>query len=273
MSSKYSTFLALSQPLSSKIVQTQALPFSKRLNICGLFTLLSSPLVMLKIVFLLSGLLFSAGATHAQQNVVWKPCYGQATLELDSKYYYLPGGDSLRIEVLRFYISGIELLQNETTVYNDPGGIYLIDAADNASCSITLQKTSGLKYNRIRFHLGLDSFTNVSGALGGALDPTRGMYWTWQSGYINFKLEGSSNLCPTRKNEFQFHLGGYLPPNNALQTIVLKTSEQQPLIIGLDIEQFLRVVDLSKQNHIMSPGKEAVLLSATAASAFSIQKP
>lgn len=228
---------------------------------------------MLKIVVLVSGLLLIMGAIHAQQNVVWKPCYGQAALELDSKYYYLPGGDSLRIEVLRFYISGIELLQNETTVYKDPTGIYLIDAADNASCNITLQETSGLKYNRIRFQLGLDSFTNVSGALGGALDPTRGMYWTWQSGYINFKMEGSSNLCPTRKNEFQFHLGGYLPPYRTLQTVSLKTSTLNPLFIGVDIEQFLRALDLSVQNHIMSPGPEAVELSKQAALAFSILRP
>jgi hypothetical protein len=37
-----------------------------------------------------------------------------------------------------------------------------------------------LKYDQIQFQLGIDSLTNVSGAMGGDLDPTKGMYWTWQ---------------------------------------------------------------------------------------------
>jgi hypothetical protein len=44
----------------------------------------------------------------------------------------------------------------------------------------------------IRFLLGVDSARNVSGIQTGALDPARGMFWTWNSGYVMAKIEGSS---------------------------------------------------------------------------------
>ena len=60
---------------------------------------------------------------------------------------------------------------------------------------------------RIYFQIGIDSLTNVSGDLDGDLDPALGMYWAWNSGYINMKLEGKSSSCKSVKKEFQFHIG------------------------------------------------------------------
>ena len=60
--------------------------------------------------------------------------------------------------------------------------------------------------------------------MGGDLDPTKGMYWAWQSGYINFKMEGSCSQCLATKNNFEFHLGGYQQPFYAMQTIELNTT-------------------------------------------------
>ena len=85
------------------------------------------------------------------------------------------------------------------------------------------------------------------------------MYWAWNSGYINFKLEGTSDKCNTRKNEFQFHLGGYSGAQKALQNIVLKASEHN--VIYLNLNSFFSKIDLAKDNHIMSPGIEAVKFS------------
>ncbi|MBI3236019.1 MAG: hypothetical protein HYZ42_18620 [Bacteroidetes bacterium] len=118
-----------------------------------------------------------------------------------------------------------------------------------------------LVYNHVSFVLGIDSVTNVSGALGGDLDPTTGMYWTWQSGYINVKVEGRSNSCKTRNNEFQFHLGGYMFPNAAAQTILLDAKPNSNLTMIVDLKPWFEQIKLSEQNHIMSPSLEAVRLS------------
>lgn len=120
------------------------------------------------------------------------------------------------------------------------------------------------------FHIGIDSATNVSGAMGGDLDPTKGMYWAWQSGYINVKIEGTSSVCNTRNHEFQFHLGGYLPPHYALQTLHFPVKNPQQIQIDIDIQKFLKNIDLARQNHIMSPSKEAVVLSKIFADACTI---
>jgi hypothetical protein len=106
--------------------------------------------------------------------------------------------------------------------------------------------------------------------MGGDLDPTKGMYWTWQSGYINFKLEGNSNLCKTRHNEFQFHLGGYQQPFNCLQTVFVQVKSTANIKLNIDVEKFFQYIQLSQLNHIMSPSKEAVELSEKLTETFSV---
>ena len=196
---------------------------------------------------------------------------GNSALQLNNPHYQ-PGDDSIQIELLRFYVSGIELLNNNKTIFKEKNSFHLIDASENRSLLIPLNTAPNITFNRIKFNLGIDSVTNVSGAMGGDLDPTLGMYWTWQSGYINFKLEGKSNRCKTRNNEFQFHLGGYQSPFSALQTVILNTAATKKINIVLNMEKVIGDVDMVSQNHIMSPGKDAVSLSEKVSTNFSIQQ-
>ena len=117
----------------------------------------------------------------------------------------IKNGDSIQLKSLKFYISNIELVNGDKVVWQQKNSFHLIDASKNESLQIPLKHQSNLNFTKIKFNLGIDSMVNVSGALGGDLDPTKGMYWTWQSGYINFKLEGKSKKCKTRNNEFHFH--------------------------------------------------------------------
>ena len=70
---------------------------------------------------------------------------------------------------------------------------FLVNFANAGSTRISL-KTIPASFNRIAFTIGVDSIRNVSGAQTGALDPANGMFWTWNSGYIMAKLEGSDNV-------------------------------------------------------------------------------
>jgi hypothetical protein len=69
--------------------------------------------------------------------------------------------------------------------------------------------------------LGVDSIRNVSGIQTGALDPLKGMFWTWNSGYVMAKLEGSSESSNSAGNRFTYHIGGFRPGMNVLKTIDL----------------------------------------------------
>ena len=146
----------------------------------------------------------------------------------------------------------------------------LMDAFNEKTLSVNIP--SNISYTKLKFNLGIDSTTNVSGALGGDLDPTKGMYWTWQSGYINFKLEGTSNICKTRHNEFQFHLGGYQYPNNNLQTVFIDAVSKQNIEVGVDIQKIINQINLTQQHHIMSPGQEAMDFSEKVINSLSIKK-
>lgn len=179
--------------------------------------------------------------------------------------------NSVKFETLKFYISNLQFLQDDKFVWKETNSFHLYDFGDSLHQIIQLKVSKGLKFNQVSFNLGIDSLTNVSGAFGGDLDPTKGMYWTWQSGYINFKLEGTSSMCSNPKKEFQFHLGGYQAPFNTLQSVCLKVNSKQKININLDVLQLMKSIDLSKQDHLMSPNKEAVLLSQSLVKCFSIK--
>ncbi len=211
-------------------------------------------------------------AQKADLLLQFKPMFNQQELRLNDTYYLLNNGkDSVQITKLKFYISAIKLYNNKQLVYAEKNSFHLIDASDTNSYSINLQGLPNKAFNNIKFNLGIDSATNAKGAMGGALDPIKGMYWTWHSGYINFKLEGTSSLCNTRNNAFEFHLGGFTFPYNSLQTISLALTHKKTSIINVDVAKFLEEVGLNKTNMMMTPSKAAVELSKQAATIFSIK--
>lgn len=213
------------------------------------------------------------GPLFSQSNpttVFFIPVLGNVALNVGSTYCPPNSTDSIQIETFKFYISAIELLQSNQSVWKEKNSFHLIDIANPVTGKLNFEIPANLKYNQIKFNLGIDSITNVSGAMGGDLDPTKGMYWTWQSGYINLKLEGKSNLCKTMHNEFGFHLGGYQLPNYSLQTIQLDLTDVKSIVILMDLEFFFKGIDLSKQNQVMSPGAEALALSKSMAQLFKI---
>lgn len=224
---------------------------------------------LVHILFLLFNCIIAASAQNSGKTpVTFFPKYGNDALLPISTYRHQD--TTVTFTTLRFYISGIEFLKQRKTVWKEQNSYYLIDIEDTASMHLNMQVPIDVVYDTIKFHLGIDSLTNTSGAVGGELDPTKGMYWSWQSGYINFKLEGNSPLCSTRNHEFQFHLGGYAAPFASIQTVYLPLTSRQKANIVLDIQKLLSAIDLSVQQSIMIPGNDAVALSRLAASSFSI---
>ncbi|MBI3239623.1 MAG: hypothetical protein HYZ43_12420 [Flavobacteriia bacterium] len=169
--------------------------------------------VLLSIAFLITGF------THAQTDwtIIFKPMIEQLPLELNQTY--ILKNDTFRIETLRFYLSNLSFLNEGKTVFTQPESFHLVDAEDSMSYRIAFHSPKKVVFDEIQFNVGIDSTTNVAGVMGGDLDPTKGMYWSWQSGYINFKLEGWNPKSTARKHEFQYHLGGYMAPYSALSTV------------------------------------------------------
>lgn len=187
------------------------------------------------------------------------PKVNASPIVLNQHYFSSELNDSISISKLKFYISNIALLNNYKVSYKNSGGVYLLNAED--SLSIQFDVPQNLQFDRIQFGLGIDSITNTSGALDGALDPLMGMYWTWQSGYINFKMEGFVGEISKEENKFEYHLGGYSDKNNAYQLVVTPVHDNTDIQFQMPIDLIFKNMLLEKKYNIMSPGTSAVLLS------------
>lgn len=199
----------------------------------------------------------------------FKPFIGTKPFYLNHRYVL--GNDSISIETCRFYISEIKVVKDEKVVFKEKDSYHLLDLEAPASLQLSLPETLEKDVTEIQFLLGIDSMTNVSGAYGGDLDPTKGMYWTWQSGYINFKLEGHCYLSSGQTKEIVFHLGGYQYPYQTCREIALRGNFSSTIDIRIDLEEFLKSANIQTAGEIMSPGKQAVELTEKLTGIFSIR--
>jgi len=235
------------------------------------------------IVFLLLGLLVGGQAfvlwhdnasmvsrsSDAMRMIHVQPMFQGKKVVLDAQMRS-QGGDPLKLNTLRFYLSNFVFLKNGAVVFEEKNSFHLLDLEDENTLDLKFDALEGRDFDGLRFKLGIDSLTHISGAMGGDLDPTKGMFWTRQSGYINFKLEGTFKKCPTRNHEFQFHLGGYLAPFQSVQSVQVKIPKGENLVLQLDLSPFFDQVDWVKKYSIMSPCKESVEVSKVLANSFSV---
>ncbi|MDB5268886.1 MAG: hypothetical protein JWP58_1926 [Hymenobacter sp.] len=142
---------------------------------------------------------------------------GADQLVLDTKTYNTLAGDQFRVSIFRQYISNIIFTKTDGSTYAVPDSYYLLDAAKPDNQHITLTGVPEGDYKGLTFTIGVDSLHNVSGTQKGALDVSNNMFWTWNSGYIFTKLEGSSPQ--SRTTALTFHVGGFKTPYNAVRTV------------------------------------------------------
>jgi hypothetical protein len=192
--------------------------------------------------------------------------------QLNSEKCFATANDSFCIKVLKFYISGIQFFNDGMPVWSEVQSFHLIDMERPQSLTLKINIPDHLVADELLFNLGIDSITSVSGAFGDDLDPTKGMYWTWQSGYINLKVEGTIKSKVDGIKSFVYHLGGYQQNENAIQTLKFKIDQVNSLKLYFDVQKLITSEIVNQQAHIMSPGKEAVALSLRAKSCFHLVK-
>ncbi|MCU0435945.1 MAG: hypothetical protein MUC87_20980 [Bacteroidia bacterium] len=136
---------------------------------------------------------------------------------LGNSSYVTANGDTLNFSMYKYYISNIKLIRPDGSHYAEAGGYHLINAADTNSLEFTIANVPNGAYSGIEFMIGVDSLRNVSGSQTGALDPANGMFWTWSTGYIMAKMEGSSPQSGAANNSIVYHIGGFSGANTSLR--------------------------------------------------------
>ncbi len=203
--------------------------------------------------------------------------WGNETFQLEKPL--LLGKDTVYFSKMQFYISNIAF-QNQknnskiplkTNVKNFPT---LISLENN---TLPFSKNISLKNNTyLMFALGLDEPTNTGKyEQKHDLDPQNGMFWTWESGYIFWKLEGYF-FKNNQKKGLIFHLGR----KNCYQEIILDTKNTKiektakenismnALVLHLDMQQLWDNQSLSSLPQNMMIGIETEHLAKKIAKLF-----
>lgn len=198
--------------------------------------------------------------------------FGGEEIELQKSYFSEAMNDSIQLETVKLYVSNIHFKKDGKIVDTTSKKFYLIDLENKFSRDISFAGLGVRPCDTLEFSIGIDSLMNVSGAMGDDLDPVHGMYWAWQSGYINFKIEGKSNVCKTRNNVFQFHVGGYSSPYPSIQHFKFAISKTDNVTIEIPLDDLLEKIDIRNTNEVMSPGKKSVEISRIVSSLVTISQ-
>jgi len=136
--------------------------------------------------------------------------------------YKNANGDDFKVTTFKYYISNVSLIAKDGSKVAIPDSYFLVNAADSSTLNQQITNIPEGKYTGITFTIGVDSLRNFAGAQTGVLDPAKGMFWTWNSGYIFVKMEGESSRSTAKKNRLTFHIGGAKDPDNTIRTFTQK---------------------------------------------------
>lgn len=144
----------------------------------------------------------------------WGP--SQAPFTLDNPHTHPATGEEITFTTLRYYISNVRLHKSDGSTHAEEESYHIVDASATFP-KVHVKDIPAGDYTGVSFLIGVDSLRNVSGAQTGALDPAENMFWSWSTGYIFIKAEGSS---PAAMNEtFTYHLGGFSGEHSALREV------------------------------------------------------
>lgn len=203
---------------------------------------------------------------------------GDSALVLNTSKYVNTSNDTFTVSRFDYYISNIELIQTDQSVYAESESYHLLRANTPGSLEFTITNVPLATYTGIRFMIGVDSTRNVSGAQTGALDPANGMFWSWNSGYIMAKLEAHTNTGV----DVEYHIGGFSGANSALKNVSLSFNGQSAFVstaaaptvhLKANVLEWLTTpanVDFDTFSNISMPGTNAKMIADNYADMFSV---
>jgi hypothetical protein len=170
--------------------------------------------------------------------------------------YSLPNGESVKGTMLKYYVSNISFEKADGSIHVIPQdeSYFLIDESIESSKKLVLDHIPSGTYTAIRFTIGVDSLRSTMGIdkRKGILDigaAAQDMYWSWNSGYIHLKFEGTFT-APNSSGDIRYHVGGFggysSPTINAIRNIRL-TLNNAPMVITGNSQKSLAIsADLKK---------------------------
>lgn len=196
--------------------------------------------------------------------------------ELGTEYVHPTTNDALTFTTLKYYISNLRLKKEDGSWWTQPDSYYLVNLDNPSSTMLTINDIPLGNYTEVSYVLGVDSTSNVSGAQAGALSTTNGMFWSWNSGYIMVKAEGT---CPqSSSGAFVYHLGGFAGANAIVtprsdvfgtESLIVSTTSNGMIHFEVDpSELFANFGSVTNGENIQMPGAMAKTLATGYYSGF-----
>ncbi|MCE3227784.1 MAG: hypothetical protein K0S32_2335, partial [Bacteroidetes bacterium] len=183
--------------------------------------------------------------------------------------YVNPKGDTFKVSKFNYYISNVILVKSDNSTYVEPNSYHLVKHSSPSTTLITIANVPKGTYKSVSFTLGVDSARNCSGAQDGDLSTSVAgdMFWTWSTGYIMFKLEGTAPKSGATAKILEYHIGGYGGVNKVQKafsinfggstTVDLAASATKQINFKVDVNEFFKnpaLIDFTTQYSQMSAG-------------------
>lgn len=204
-------------------------------------------------------------------------------MQLQTAMYNNAAGDTFSISLFKYYLSNFSLITADGKKTVLPPAYFLVSEDSAASKQLLLPQCPEGEYTQLSFMIGVDSVLNFSGPQSGALDPLYGMFWTWNSGYIMAKLEGTSPSSRLPNHLLQFHIGGYRAPHVTTRMVTLTLPS--PLMTGSNHKPLISLqadamtwfnganqINFRQMPGFMTPGTSADRIADNYQHMFSVKK-
>jgi len=206
---------------------------------------------------------------------------GDDPLALGTSQYTNESNELYTVSKFNYYISNIKFIKKDGTEYAEPESYHLIQQNVAGSEHFHVDDVPAGEYKGVSFMIGVDEARNTSGAQTGALAVENGMFWTWSTGYIMAKLEGSSSASSNPDQTFVQHVGGFKGEYSGVRTVTLDfpntistgNTASGDIVIKADLKKWFgpNTVTIANNSNIMTPGEVSKKIADNYAGMFSIQ--
>lgn len=183
-----------------------------------------------------------------------------------NKKYVINSGDTIAITKFQYYLSNISFNSRSGQLWKETNSYRLFRLEDNHIWEVPVNIPFDYLGN-ISFSIGVDSLQNSQGQQNGDLDPLNGMFWTWKTGYIFFKIEGYTWNSSGERFPLIIHVGS----NSCFRTTSYQVEGTNFLQITLDMKSILNLETHLKfgQRIQTMTGKKSTIIADNFIKAFS----
>lgn len=206
--------------------------------------------------------------------------FGDKEIEMNTATYTTAQSEDITISTFNYWISNIVLVNSDGKEFVEEESYRLIRGDKHATMHFHIPDVTEGTYTAVKFMIGVDIPRNTSGAQTGALDPAVNgdMFWSWNTGYIQAKLEGTSPQSTETGNAYEYHIGGVQPGFETPREVTLPFP--QGIIVGEQAGSVVIKADAAKwfptpmpiamMSSMTHPGENAKKIANNYADMFSI---